>query len=278
MGVITMRIRAIIIGAVMSMVIGLAPTGADAQQWHGNVNETPIWGSDPAASRETTVVCESINYQPKTCPADTHGQVKLVTRLGGDCGLGESWNFDAHAVYVRSGCRGVFAVGRAGGPLPGQGGATPDYQRGIFRTNCQSLNWEPKTCPVNTAGNIRLDHVIAGDCRQGNTWTYDKGNIYVRGGCQAAFVSGPGLGGGANDPGFAPQPSLPPPPVRNGFVTCQSQNYQPATCAADTRGRAVISQRLGGDCVLGRNWSFDNRAIYVSQGCRAVFAVAGQPH
>jgi len=273
-----MQMRAIIIGGFMTVVVGLSSSVAGAQQWHGSTDETPIWGNDPAAGQQTTVVCESLNYQPKTCPADTRGQVKLVTRLGGNCGLGESWNFDAHAVYVRSGCRGVFTVGGAGGPPPGWGGATPDYQRGIFRTNCQSLNWQPKTCPVNTGGNVRLDHVIAGDCRQGATWSFDNGNIYVRGGCQAAFVSGPGIGSGASEPGFAPQPALPPPPPRNGFVTCESQNYQNATCAADTRGRAVISQRLGGDCVLGRNWSFDTRAIYVSQGCRAVFAVAGQPY
>lgn len=273
-----MGIRANIIGGLVSLVVGLASSVAGAQQWHGSADATPIWGNDPAAGQETTIVCESVGYQPRTCPADTHGQAKLVNQLGGNCALGESWNFDAHAVYVRSGCRGVFSVGRAGGPPPGWGGATADYQRGIFRTNCQSLNWQPKACPVNTAGNVRLDHVIAGDCRQGTTWTYDRGSIYVRGGCQAAFVSGPGLADGAGDPGFPRQPPLPSPPARGGFVTCQSMDYQPATCAADTRGRAVISQRLGGDCVLGRNWSFDNRAIYVSQGCRAVFAVAGQPY
>jgi len=62
-----------------------------------------------------------------------------------------------------------------------------------------------------------------------------------------------------------------------GFIICQSWNYQPATCPADTRRRAVISKRLGGNCVLGQNWTFDRRAIYVRGGCRATFAVGGQP-
>lgn len=150
---------------------------------------------------------------------------------------------------------------------------------------CQSINYQPATCPADTVGNVRLVTRMGGDCTQGRTWSFDRRAIYVRNGCRAVFNYGPGVGGGGGyNPGYpgGGYPgggyNPPPPPLPRGFIICQSWNYQPATCPADTRRRAVISKRLGGNCVLGQNWTFDRRAIYVRGGCRATFAVGGQPY
>jgi len=54
-------------------------------------------------------------------------------------------------------------------------------------------------------------------------------------------------------------------------VRCESWQYQPARCAADTRGGAQLVQVLGGTCVQGRTWGFDRGGIWVNNGCRARF-------
>ena len=187
--------------AIAALALAGPLTNADAQNWNDSIPDAAL--RDNAGHRMTSVVCQSIQYRPATCPADTQNNVRLVNVLGGDCVQGRTWTFDRRAIYVRNGCRAVFNAGRNIAP------------------------------------------------------------------------GGPGWAGGGYNPGYGgpPQQALP-----TGLITCQSWNYAPATCPADTRGSAVIAKRLGGNCVLGRNWSFDRRAIYVREGCRATFAVAGAPY
>lgn len=57
-----------------------------------------------------------------------------------------------------------------------------------------------------------------------------------------------------------------------GRLTCESRNGRRQVCAAPTDGYAVVLRNLSRtQCVQGRNWSVDRRAIVVDDGCRAEF-------
>ena len=77
---------------------------------------------------------------------------------------------------------------------------------------------------------------------------------------------------------------LPEPSQRygNGYgqqrmLRCESTGSRSVFCRADTTGRVRISRQLSNSsCIQGRSWTYNSRGIYVSHGCRAVFAL-GSP-
>ncbi|HEX8674978.1 MAG TPA: DUF3011 domain-containing protein [Longimicrobium sp.] len=57
-------------------------------------------------------------------------------------------------------------------------------------------------------------------------------------------------------------------------ITCESRGHDRAYCAADTRGGVRLVRQLSdARCESGRSWGTDRSGIWVSQGCRAQFAV-----
>ena len=65
-------------------------------------------------------------------------------------------------------------------------------------------------------------------------------------------------------------------------VTCTSEPGQRQTCAADTSSGIAITRSLGpGECLLGKTWGYDDKSVWVSDGCSGEFilgeGVAGQP-
>jgi hypothetical protein len=65
-----------------------------------------------------------------------------------------------------------------------------------------------------------------------------------------------------------------PPPQQSGTVTCVSAPGQRQSCAADTSGGVALQQAMGtGACLLGRTWGYDEKSIWVSDGCGGVFAL-----
>ena len=64
-----------------------------------------------------------------------------------------------------------------------------------------------------------------------------------------------------------------PAQAQTGRIVCSSINYRPATCNAWTQGRVQLLRELstGNLCRQGRTWGFDDRSIWVSNGCRAEF-------
>lgn len=58
-------------------------------------------------------------------------------------------------------------------------------------------------------------------------------------------------------------------------VRCESVNSRRTFCRVDTQGSVRISRQLSHRaCIQGRNWSYDSRGIWVSNGCRAEFAIS----
>ena len=116
---------------------------------------------------------------------------------------------------------------------------------------------------------VRISRVIAGDCRDGATWRWDRRAITVRNGCRADFEVAQGAAGWGNGGGNGGD-------WGNGGgrparVTCQSWNFQSANCAAPGSRNARLVRVLGGNCVQGRTWGISPGMIWVDGGCRAVF-------
>ena len=126
---------------------------------------------------------------------------------------------------------------------------------------------------MDTRGGVRIQRVIAGNCRQNQTWGWDRRAVWVNGGCRADFISNNGNGGGNNGGG------------NNGggwggggnpgvqIIECNSINYRPARCDANIRSGVQIDRVLGGECIQNRTWGWDRGGIWVNNGCRARFRV-----
>lgn len=57
-------------------------------------------------------------------------------------------------------------------------------------------------------------------------------------------------------------------------VVCASKAGERQSCAADTQGGVTLLQSMGPvACVLGSNWGYDQKSIWVSDGCSGAFAL-----
>lgn len=56
-------------------------------------------------------------------------------------------------------------------------------------------------------------------------------------------------------------------------VACSSDDGRRKECDADLRGYSLrdVDQASRTDCVVGRNWGYDDRGVWVTEGCRATF-------
>ncbi len=68
--------------------------------------------------------------------------------------------------------------------------------------------------------------------------------------------------------------SAPKPPN----VVCASKAGERQTCAADTQGGVTLMRDYGAvACVLGTTWGFDQKSIWVADGCSGAFALMKSP-
>lgn len=81
-------------------------------------------------------------------------------------------------------------------------------------------------------------------------------------------------GGGGYPGGYYPGSAVPTYPGSGygSIVRCESHDGRLRYCDADVRGGVRLSRRLSRtDCIRGHNWGYDDRGIWVTQGCRAEF-------
>ena len=143
------------------------------------------------------------------------------------------------------------------------------------RIECESPNGRYKLCQVAVRGNVRLvrEHSRA-DCREGSTWGWSVGGIWVDRGCRGVFSYTPRLAGGGyrddrdddrrDDRGWGGGP--------RGELRCESERGRTVFCPAPVRGNVVLSKQLSrAPCRYGDTWTFDRRGIAVRDGCRAEF-------
>lgn len=167
-------------------------------------------------------------------------------------------------------------------------GDDESYQDGERSFRCESGNQRTVYCRVESGQDVRFvrQHSRAA-CIEGQTWGWDRGGVWVSGGCRAEFeVSerrtgwGNGWGNGWNngwsnnrdedryDSGWNDHD--------DGLVRCESNDARTVYCRAETyRGVRLANQLSRAQCIEGQSWGHDGRGIWVSQGCRAEFLLAG---
>lgn len=111
-------------------------------------------------------------------------------------------------------------------------------------------------------------------CQEGRNWGQRQGMLWVKEGCRARFSETSGGGGWDNGNGNG-----------NGWgngnnwgnnnytVTCTSDGSDYKTCAWDHRygSPRIVRQISRKSCISGRSWGYDNRGLWVNDGCRATF-------
>jgi hypothetical protein len=215
-----------------------------------------VAGPAAPARGKNRVVCESHNGNREVCPAATSGGVILAQQLSkSECVQGETWGFesdDREQIWVDRGCRAEFILGRSTEPLR----APQTLDKVVV---CESMDGRRKECAADTAGGVQIVRQLSDSaCGYGRQWGFDEKGIWVNKGCRAEFVVR----------------SKPKQTVR--AIVCESENNARNDCAAETQfGVALVQQLSENECVLGKTWGFDQDRVWVTEGCRARFALGG---
>ena len=62
-------------------------------------------------------------------------------------------------------------------------------------------------------------------------------------------------------------------------ITCESHNKHQNQCRIDTRGGVTLQTQLSkSPCRLHSTWGYNDRFVWVSNGCRGIFRVGGNSH
>src|SRR3954468_12882033 len=215
----------------------------------------------PMTPGSRRVVCESAKGDRQICAAeltqasDPGGGVFLGRQLSAaPCNENETWGYDAERdqIWVEHGCRAEFIIG-----------ARFDPKKVIEPLDnivtCESANGKKTQCTADTSAGVRIVRPLSdAACGYGRQWGYDAKGIWVNGNCRAEFaVRGK-------------------PKAVVTTLACESHDAAKVQCPVDTRYGVALVRQLGDNfCVLGRTWDFDATGIWVSDGCRAQFALGG---
>lgn len=214
----------------------------------------------PSIAFGMTVPCESIDNAMRECRVGSSGVIRMTYELSENrCIEGVTWGTRMEGVvYVTRGCRAMFTTDDSFGKGP----------RGANRVVCESVTGAYTVCPASTAAGVALSRQLSmSPCVEESTWGYDreKNQIWVDDGCRGEFILGPAV-----------KPT--PPPPLSGVVVCQSLDGKRADCRADTSaGVQIIRSFNEARCGYGHEWGYDRKGVWVTDGCRAAFAVRGNP-
>ena len=208
---------------------------------------------DPFARPGERVTCAGSGRTE--CPADTRYGVTLVRKLSeAACTEGQTWGYDANAVWVDRGCRAEFQIAAA----PAGGETTTET------VTCGATTGLQVTCRTNGyATEVTLVRDLStGRCREGQTWGHTDSFIWANRGCRGQFQVT--LRG---EPGTGQRGTA--------VISCGSTTGRQVVC--DTEGEAVdvAMQRdlSGGRCREGQTWGHTDSFIWTNQGCRGEFTV-----
>jgi hypothetical protein len=140
-----------------------------------------------------------------------------------------------------------------------------------IRVMCDSRGFGRQQCAADLRGykfaSVRNSSSVR--CEVGRNFGYDDNGVWVDQGCRGEFFftgTGQNIGGG-----YGGQPS-----PNDLAVRCESRDGRRTDCPADLRNYYFrdLRQVSRTQCVQGNNWGFDDRGVWVAQGCRAEFVFA----
>jgi hypothetical protein len=210
------------------------------------------------------VICSSVKNRYTECRTPFNGRALVTQQISKTrCQEGVNWGQRQGMIWVNKGCRARFSETSGGG---GWGnGNNADTSN---RVTCESTSNKFRECPTYFRGRPLLYRKFSKEsCDEGPDWGYRTGSVWVRNGCRAEFYDSYGNGNGNdwnNGNGWG---------NNNYSVTCSSEGGNYKTCAWDHRygSPRLIQQLSKQSCVSGRTWGYDNRGLWVSDGCRARF-------
>ena len=218
-----------------------------------------VWAS-PEARADFNVTCESSSGQTRNCPINgSYNKVYLRTQLSrAPCHQGSSWGVEDSYVWVSNGCRANFQVI--------QGNSNPDSHGNRYNSNESSDNGKAAAAAAAAAIIIGAAAIAAAH-KNKDHGRYSEAESRKRyGNSYDTYGSDNNRNNYGNTYGNNYD-------SRN--VTCQSSNEGRNRCNARIgSGNVEIARKLSNSaCRYGRDWDFDNSAIYVWNGCRAVFTI-----
>ena len=154
----------------------------------------------------------------------------------------------------------------------------PAYAASADKTvSCSSNNGDRVECAADLRGYSLADvkQQSRAECVVGRNFGYDDRGVWVDGGCRGAFTfreGGERYDGprsyGYTEPGIDGEKR----------VRCESEGGRKANCDADLRGYRFVEVRnlSRADCVIGRNFGYDDRGVWTEEGCRGEFVFADE--
>jgi DUF3011 family protein len=130
------------------------------------------------------ISCSSDDGHRHSCQING-GRVTLTKqRSDASCVEGRTWGYNDREIWVDRGCRADFAVeSRYGHGGYGNGGGDADQF-----LSCSSDDGHRKYCPADTRGGVQMIKQRSdAECRQGYSWGFDRGGVWVDRGCRADF-------------------------------------------------------------------------------------------
>ena len=143
-----------------------------------------------------TIRCESDDGRYRQCNADIRGGARLLRQFSSSrCVEGRTWGVNRAGVWVDDGCRAEFETGFRGnnGWAWGQYPRTDRYGQGYGGggqvVRCESSDGRTNRCNMAIPGGARMQRQLSETrCQQGYNWGWDRGGIWVSGGCRAEFT------------------------------------------------------------------------------------------
>jgi hypothetical protein len=139
--------------------------------------------------------------------------------------------------------------------------------------SCGSNDGHKNECAADLKGyTIRdVDQASRTECVVGRNWGYNARGVWVDNGCRATFHFDNYRGGnhprsyGYHDQGYSASDEQ--------RVKCESRDGRRNNCDVDLRGYRIadVKELSKADCDIGRNFGYDDRGIWVDDGCRAEF-------
>ncbi|TKR33143.1 DUF3011 domain-containing protein [Luteimonas gilva] len=126
---------------------------------------------------------------------------------------------------------------------------------------CESEEGRTRQCTAETNGSVKLLRQLSDSaCTEGQTWGYSRNGVWVTQGCRGEFAVGFGAKSAAG----------------RDVMRCESADGRWHLCPLKAPGQVELIKQLSrSPCIRDMSWGRDNRGVWVAQGCRGEFRVAG---